>query len=349
MNRVAQLTVLKDGVEVKNHLIEGSVVLGRGKESDLRLEDQAISRQHAVFSFKGDQLFVEKKSEFGHLQVNGADLSTSELKNNDILMIGSFLIRVSIPSGSAQDSQSSQASGDSRSPQESVESKASPLPPSDEKQPSGVQPKPVLEPSQVQAQGHLDPLESAEEPPVPGEKNPGGLQDDPFAQDSDQALDSPAVGLESVDSQESVESQDPLESLGSSENSDEPPLQGSSENSADAELPELKLEGSGFQENSGESVESSQMISDDAKTRVLGLSALSVRLVFPLGSANCTEYEIEKNEVIIGRGKDCDIVLNDKKASRKNTVVRRAGVNFVIEDLDSSNGTYVNGVRISEQ
>ena len=88
---------------------------------------------------------------------------------------------------------------------------------------------------------------------------------------------------------------------------------------------------------------------DDAKTKLTPAAKLSVHLVFEPGAANVTDFELTKDEVSIGRGKNCDIVLNDKKSSRKNAIIRRAGLSFSIKDLDSANGTFVNGVRVQEQ
>ena len=78
-------------------------------------------------------------------------------------------------------------------------------------------------------------------------------------------------------------------------------------------------------------------------------SLLQVRLVFKPGDANVTELPISQDEIVIGRGRDCDIVLNDKKSSRRNSTIVRQGLTFVIRDLGSSNGTYVNGERVTER
>jgi hypothetical protein len=47
--------------------------------------------------------------------------------------------------------------------------------------------------------------------------------------------------------------------------------------------------------------------------------------------------------VVIGRLADCDIVIDDPNASRKHAEVRPDGVDYVVYDLGSTNGTRVNG------
>jgi pSer/pThr/pTyr-binding forkhead associated (FHA) protein len=48
----------------------------------------------------------------------------------------------------------------------------------------------------------------------------------------------------------------------------------------------------------------------------------------------------------IGRA-GCDVDLNDPDVSRRHAVVRRVDTGLAVEDLDSTNGTFVNDRRIS--
>jgi pSer/pThr/pTyr-binding forkhead associated (FHA) protein len=48
----------------------------------------------------------------------------------------------------------------------------------------------------------------------------------------------------------------------------------------------------------------------------------------------------------IGRA-DCDVELADPDVSRQHAVVRRVNGGLALEDLDSTNGTFVNEIRIS--
>jgi YD repeat-containing protein len=50
----------------------------------------------------------------------------------------------------------------------------------------------------------------------------------------------------------------------------------------------------------------------------------------------------------LGREKDNDLTLPDKKASRHHAILQRQGAVYQITDLNSGNGTYVNGQRIAQ-
>jgi pSer/pThr/pTyr-binding forkhead associated (FHA) protein len=49
---------------------------------------------------------------------------------------------------------------------------------------------------------------------------------------------------------------------------------------------------------------------------------------------------------VIGRSRDCDIVVRDPTVSRAHALVAVAGGRVTVQDLGSSNGVSVNGQRI---
>ncbi len=56
---------------------------------------------------------------------------------------------------------------------------------------------------------------------------------------------------------------------------------------------------------------------------------------------------IDKQPVTIGRDANSDVPLStDDSVSRQHACIRPVGAEFVLEDLGSSNGTYVDGVPI---
>ncbi|NUN47501.1 MAG: FHA domain-containing protein [Candidatus Brocadiae bacterium] len=58
-------------------------------------------------------------------------------------------------------------------------------------------------------------------------------------------------------------------------------------------------------------------------------------------------YSLDKDEVMIGRDKSCDIVIENVGISRKHTQLFRSGGVWILIDL-SENGTYVRGQRIAQ-
>jgi pSer/pThr/pTyr-binding forkhead associated (FHA) protein len=54
-----------------------------------------------------------------------------------------------------------------------------------------------------------------------------------------------------------------------------------------------------------------------------------------------------KQEIVIGRDFDCDVVIKDQKASRKHCRLLRKAEGFVLEDLGSKNGTFFEGKKIA--
>ena len=56
--------------------------------------------------------------------------------------------------------------------------------------------------------------------------------------------------------------------------------------------------------------------------------------------------ELGKEEIIIGRHPECDIQLQANNVSRKHALVVFRNEEYQIKDLESTNGTYVNGIRI---
>ncbi len=54
-----------------------------------------------------------------------------------------------------------------------------------------------------------------------------------------------------------------------------------------------------------------------------------------------------EQEIVLGRGRGCDLVIGDFGASRRHCrIARRAEGSYILEDLGSTNGTSLNGARV---
>ena len=71
------------------------------------------------------------------------------------------------------------------------------------------------------------------------------------------------------------------------------------------------------------------------------------RLVVRRGPQPNQAFEVSKDVTTLGRDISNDIVLNDRETSRHHLRLMRAGDTLTIEDLGSTNGTFVNGKRVS--
>jgi serine phosphatase RsbU (regulator of sigma subunit) len=59
-------------------------------------------------------------------------------------------------------------------------------------------------------------------------------------------------------------------------------------------------------------------------------------------------FQLDREETIIGRNTDCNIVLSPKSVSRKHASITRKHAGFELKDLGSTRGTFVCGERIGQ-
>jgi pSer/pThr/pTyr-binding forkhead associated (FHA) protein len=58
---------------------------------------------------------------------------------------------------------------------------------------------------------------------------------------------------------------------------------------------------------------------------------------------------LSKQLITIGRDRQCDICLLDKTVSRRHAMILNDAENSYIEDLDSTNGVFVNQLPVKQQ
>ena len=64
-------------------------------------------------------------------------------------------------------------------------------------------------------------------------------------------------------------------------------------------------------------------------------------------TVNGKRHEVTKRRMVMGRSRECDIQLADPNVSRRHAELRQEDATYWIVDLDSTNGTEVNGERTS--
>lgn len=60
------------------------------------------------------------------------------------------------------------------------------------------------------------------------------------------------------------------------------------------------------------------------------------------------QFPLEGTQWVLGRSPECDVVLEVAAVSRKHLVLRKQNGQYLVEDLGSRNGTYINGARVNE-
>ena len=297
---MARLRVLKDGVELQNLDLavcgKSSLSLGRADGADIKLDDRAIGREHAVFLISSNGITIQKKSKFGKLSVNGAETAESVVKVGDVINIADYQVRVEEGTAAVVSA-----------PTPNISNEVTP--------PGGTVVPALADAPDVasMAEGDTPGLGIA----APDGAAPPGMD-----------------GIVAVDTAEAPDA------LAMEQPMLEAPLDSSISVDAAAGIGDQPTGGivdQGFAAEGGD------------RTAMISTSAVTTKLVFKPGEANTEEFVIKKGEISLGRGTTCDIVLADKKSSRKHLIIKRVGMNFVAQDLGSANGTYVNDQKIAEQ
>jgi hypothetical protein len=71
-------------------------------------------------------------------------------------------------------------------------------------------------------------------------------------------------------------------------------------------------------------------------------------LVADKGQKQGQVHRLESERVSLGAASDCDIVLEEPHVSEHHASIRFRDREFVVTDLDSTNGTFVNGESINQ-
>jgi diguanylate cyclase (GGDEF)-like protein len=69
--------------------------------------------------------------------------------------------------------------------------------------------------------------------------------------------------------------------------------------------------------------------------------------IYPTGPGMGARYPLADSPVVLGRGNDCDIRINDHSVSRRHARIQPGADGYYAVDLQSTNGTFVNDVPAS--
>jgi adenylate cyclase len=70
-------------------------------------------------------------------------------------------------------------------------------------------------------------------------------------------------------------------------------------------------------------------------------------LTIKAGNKEISTFEIDTS-IIIGRSPDSDIQLDDSSASLTHALIDKENGDFILRDLGSTNGTFLNKKRVTE-
>ena len=76
------------------------------------------------------------------------------------------------------------------------------------------------------------------------------------------------------------------------------------------------------------------------------MTTQSYRLLMHTGPNPGRIFDLLEDEIRIGRGSDNDIVISEMEISREHARLSAQADSYVIEDLGSTNGTYIDGQRL---
>lgn len=286
--------------------------IGRAKDCRVVLDDQQVSRYHVELKFEKGQWVLVKKASMGQMSINGSLLDHHKLSEDDILAIGPF--QIGFTELGEETSQPIEAvSG----PQES------------EAETSAEESAESTEESETTEKEEDTPLELSEDQPGGDEEDTGDLG---FSEVEGDSENSDFNNEE--DGEESSEAEDSFEEDGAGFSDEESGFDGDEES-----------DGGGFEVEAYDDDEDNDL---GESTQVFQ-SFVNFELSLAGDKAPYDKYLIEQPEIKIGRDPEqCQIVLNDSEVSGVHAILKKNNVTCTLEDLQSSNGTILNGSRINK-
>jgi pSer/pThr/pTyr-binding forkhead associated (FHA) protein len=60
------------------------------------------------------------------------------------------------------------------------------------------------------------------------------------------------------------------------------------------------------------------------------------------------EFRLTREKYLIGRDPGCNIVIEEREVSRRHALLQKKAGEYMLSDLDSTNGIYVNNLRLEK-
>ena len=322
-----KLIVLKNNVPISEVLVETpdtseqyEFFVGRADDCHVLIDDPLISRHHLVIKNQGPNWFCEKLTTLGVVMVNGDISPKSALHQGSEIKCGVYSILVSQLNTSG------------------LVTQVTPL------ASAFTQPAPAedLEPLMPTEKVFEDLASVQEDEP---------LANDVLSLDDDLGQD---LGPEDTPPEEALSEEIPHDTylgedgLNSDLNQDlNPDNTESDNNQSNGEFGNSETENLPTDYNGEATVSASDFDDEDNKTRFDNFF-VNYQLVLFGEHAPYDRYSITLDEVFIGRDEEkCQIILNDPEVSSVHAVLRKTKIDVIVEDLNSSNGTILNGERIN--
>ncbi|MBC7537195.1 MAG: FHA domain-containing protein [Bacteriovorax sp.] len=304
-------------------------LIGRSKDCHVVLDDKQVSREHVRIIHKNGKWLAEKTAEHNACLHNGEEFNRAELDDGDSLTIGSFTINIENSSENTVEFSAATTPVPVINPIVEAQSAVT----------TNIATATVVTSSAVpatrqdsDATREIDPTELTNEIPNPLLASSGEATSD---------IELPS-DFESSD-QSSKNENDEFNYEENTEHEAEVALGLNSDSQAEEQNSMMESD-----ENLSYSLENIDSGNDDESTKVIQ-SFSKVQLELFGETAPYDKYLIESEKTYIGRdASKCQIVLNDSEVSSIHAVITKNNIMITLEDLNSSNGTILNGDRINK-
>ena len=326
----------KDKLIIEQNVEQKPIVLGRADSCDLVIQDGDIARQHVEFKRgEGEKVFFVKKTTFGKIYKNGQEVTDGELGEEDSLELGQMVIKILFEendevSNEVPDEVSGEAGDFSDKDMEDV-------PVVEEEEKSKDEKNKIDENN----------LEKEEKEEKEKEKKEEGSKKKSDFELFTMSADAMDLGKNLHKSSDEKESEKGLskkerekEDQSEEDNKDEKNNKEKDETNIDLKTAKGKP-----------SVDQVQVLKDENEkidATMIGGAFVLYKLTAISGPYKDRQFNLEKQSILIGRKKEADIVLVEESVSREHARLNKQGVDYYFTDLNSANGTKVNGRRLSE-